>query len=78
MGQVLPFISKKDQERIKRDLFLLDYLQRYVKDHEIVSMTRMLVGNYTFNFTRTAVMVTFSKDDLQLVHDEVQRRNLTI
>jgi sugar diacid utilization regulator len=78
MGQVLPFISKKEQERIKRELFLLDYLQRYVKDHEIVSMARMLGGNYTFNYTRTAVMVTFGKEEKQLVLDEVTRRNLTI
>jgi len=78
MGQVLPFISKKEQERIKRELFLLDYLQRYVKDHEIVSMARMLGGTYTFNYTRTAVMVTFGKEEKQLVLDEVTRRNLTI
>jgi len=78
MGQVLPFISKKEKERITRDLFLLGYLQRYVKDHEIVSMARALAGDYTFNFTRTAVMVTFSKDDLPLVRDEAERRQLTI
>lgn len=78
MGQVLPFISKKEQERIKRELFLLDYLQRYIKDHEIVSMARMLGGTYTFNYTRTAVMVTFGKEEKQLVLDEVTRRNLTI
>lgn len=78
MGQVLPFISKKERERITRDLFLLDYLQRYVKDHEVVHMERVLVAGYTFNFTRTAVMVTFSKDDLPLVHDELERRKLTI
>lgn len=77
MGQVLPFISKKMKEKITRDLFLLDYLQRYVKDHEIVSMSRMLVGNYTFNFTRTAVMVTFTQDDMSLVSYELERRKIT-
>jgi hypothetical protein len=78
MGQVLPFISKKEKERITRDLFLLGYLQRYIKDNEIVSMARMLGGDYTFNFTRTAVMVTFGKDDKALVLDELERRQLTI
>jgi hypothetical protein len=78
MTNVLPFITKKEKERITRDLFLLGYLQRYVKDHEIVSMARMLKGNYTFNYTRTAVMVTFSEENLPLVYDELKRRNLTI
>jgi len=79
MGQVLPFISKKEQDRIKRDLFLMSYLQDHMDDCEIVMMARMLPNGSNFEFTsRGSQPVTIHQSDLHMVTAELQRRNLTI